>query len=70
MAASRSHLKTMSGVNPDTVWTWNAIGKRARAWNLAEDAPEYRKAFLLNHIVGELLPETRRAAIATATPIR
>ena len=25
----------MEGVNPDTVWTWNAIGKRAGAWNLA-----------------------------------
>ncbi len=27
----------MDGVNPDTVWTWNAIGKRAGAWNLAAD---------------------------------
>ena len=24
----------MDGVNPDTVWTWNAIGKRSGAWDL------------------------------------
>ncbi|MFN4088911.1 MAG: molybdopterin oxidoreductase family protein [Alphaproteobacteria bacterium] len=49
-------VKLMDGVNPDTVWTWNAIGKRRGAWNLAEDAPEFRKGFLLNHIISELLP--------------
>ena len=31
-AASRAQVKLMEGVNPDTVWTWNAIGKRAGAW--------------------------------------
>ena len=50
-------LALMDGVNPDTVWTWNAIGKRAGAWNLSPDAPEARKGFLLNHLIGELLPE-------------
>ncbi len=49
-------VKAMDGVNPDTVWTWNAIGKRRGAWNLAEDAPEARAGFLLNHIISELLP--------------
>jgi anaerobic selenocysteine-containing dehydrogenase len=49
-------IKTMDGVNPETVWTWNAIGKRAGAWNLAADAPEARKGFLLNHLISELLP--------------
>jgi len=24
-----AQLKLMDGVNPNTVWTWNAIGKRA-----------------------------------------
>ena len=47
----------MEGVNPDTCWTWNAIGKRAGAWNLAADAPEVKKGFLLNHLIDELLPE-------------
>ncbi len=30
----RVPTRLMDGVNPDTVWTWNAIGKRAGAWNL------------------------------------
>jgi len=49
-------IKTMEGLNPDTVWTWNAIGKRSGAWNLAPDAPEAKKGFLLNHLISELLP--------------
>ena len=47
----------MDGVNKDTVWTWNAIGKRRGAWNLDADAPESRKGFILNHLISELLPE-------------
>ncbi len=43
-------------VNPDTLWTWNAIGKRGGAWALASDVPEARRGFLLNHLIGELLP--------------
>ena len=50
-------LKLMDGVNPDTVWTWNAIGKRSGAWNLAGNAPESKKGFLLNHVISDLLPE-------------
>ncbi|MBI2978834.1 MAG: molybdopterin oxidoreductase family protein [Rhodospirillales bacterium] len=46
----------MAGVNPDTVWTWNAVGKRAGAWNLDANAPEAKKGFLLNHVISELLP--------------
>jgi len=52
----RGQVKVMDGVNPDTVWTWNAIGKRAGAWNLAADAPEFTKGFLLNHLIADLLP--------------
>ena len=44
------------GVNKNTVWTWNAIGKRPGAWNLDKDAPEAKKGFLLNHVISELLP--------------
>ncbi|MEX0344010.1 MAG: molybdopterin oxidoreductase family protein [Rhizobiaceae bacterium] len=43
-------------VNEDTMWTWNAIGKRAGAWALDADAPEAEKGFLLNHLINELLP--------------
>jgi sulfite dehydrogenase (quinone) subunit SoeA len=53
----RAIAKTMEGVNERTVWTWNAIGKRAGAWNLDPAAGEARKAFLLNHLIDELLPE-------------
>jgi anaerobic selenocysteine-containing dehydrogenase len=48
--------KLMDGVNRDTVWTWNAIGKRPGAWNLAPDAPEAQRGFLVNHLISELLP--------------
>ncbi|MEL6794832.1 MAG: formate dehydrogenase, partial [Pseudomonadota bacterium] len=47
----------MEALNPKTVWTWNAIGKRKGAWALGENAPEARKGFLLNHLIHELLPE-------------
>jgi anaerobic selenocysteine-containing dehydrogenase len=49
-------VKRMNGVNRDTVWTWNAVGKRRGVWALSLDAPEARQGFLLNHIIGELLP--------------
>jgi anaerobic selenocysteine-containing dehydrogenase len=52
----RVQIKLMDGVNPDTVWTWNAIGKRAGAWNLSADSPEFAKGFLLNHLISETLP--------------
>jgi sulfite dehydrogenase (quinone) subunit SoeA len=49
-------VKRMNGVNRDTLWTWNAIGKRSGTWSLSPDSPEAKKGFLLNHIIGELLP--------------
>ena len=56
-ARVKGQAKIMHGVNPKTVWTWNAIGKRAGAWNLSVDAPEATRGFLLNHLIPELLPE-------------
>ncbi|QFU07718.1 Tetrathionate reductase subunit A precursor [Rhodobacteraceae bacterium THAF1] len=47
----------MEALNPNTVWTWNAIGKRRGAWALDPKAPEARKGFLLNHLIHELHPE-------------
>ncbi|HVI89236.1 MAG TPA: molybdopterin oxidoreductase family protein [Dongiaceae bacterium] len=52
----KAPLQLMDGVNTDTVWTWNAIGKRAGAWNLDKDASEATRGFLLNHVISELLP--------------
>jgi len=53
----KCQVRTMSGVERNTVWTWNAIGKRRGAWNLDKEAAEGEKGFLLNHLISELLPE-------------
>jgi anaerobic selenocysteine-containing dehydrogenase len=50
-------VRLMDGVERHTVWTWNAIGKRAGSWNLARGAPEATRGFLLNHLIGETLPD-------------
>jgi anaerobic selenocysteine-containing dehydrogenase len=52
----KAQARLMEGVNPGTVWTWNAIGKRRGAWNLDPDAGETTKGFLLNHLIDDLLP--------------
>ncbi|MFT5392546.1 MAG: anaerobic selenocysteine-containing dehydrogenase [Gammaproteobacteria bacterium] len=56
-ARVKGQVQVMHGVNEHTVWTWNAIGKRAGAWNLDKNAPESTRGFLLNHLIPELLPE-------------
>src|SRR5690606_11552361 len=53
-------------VQPDTVWTWNAIGKRRGAWRLAKDAPEGEKGFLLNHLISDVTP---KGDYANADPV-
>ncbi|MBL8643931.1 MAG: molybdopterin oxidoreductase family protein [Rhodospirillaceae bacterium] len=55
----KAQVKLVDGVNRDTVWTWNAIGKRKGAWALAPNAPEATRAFLLNHVISEHLPDGR-----------
>jgi len=50
-------LARSEATNRDTLWTWNAIGKREGAWALDRSAPEAQKGFLLNHLIKELLPE-------------
>jgi sulfite dehydrogenase (quinone) subunit SoeA len=52
----KCRVRLMDGVNPNTIWTWNAIGKRSGAWTLDKDAPESRTGFLLNHLISEYLP--------------
>ncbi|WP_224548767.1 molybdopterin oxidoreductase family protein [Mesorhizobium sp. CA16] len=49
----KGQIKLIDGVNPDTVWTWNAIGKRRGSWGLKDDAAESNRGFLLNHIIGD-----------------
>jgi sulfite dehydrogenase (quinone) subunit SoeA len=52
----KGQIRIIDGVNPDTAWTWNAIGKRRGAGMLDHDAPEATRGFLLNHAISELLP--------------
>jgi anaerobic selenocysteine-containing dehydrogenase len=67
----RCRIRTMEGVEPSTVWTWNAIGKQAGAWGLAPDAPEATTGFLLNHLIAEHLPCAGDAArtVPNADPV-
>ena len=62
----RVQAKFAANVQPDTVWSWNAIGKRSKAWRLAADAPESRKGFLLNPLISDLTP---RGDYANADPV-
>ena len=59
-------VRLAGNVQPDTVWTWNAIGKRKGAWKLAENAPEASKGFLLNHLISDITP---RGDYANADPV-
>jgi anaerobic selenocysteine-containing dehydrogenase len=52
----RVQVKLIEGCEPNTVWTWNAIGKQKGAWGLKPEANESQKAFLMNHLISELLP--------------
>jgi len=58
--------KLAANVQPDTVWTWNAMGKRKGAWRLAQNAPEAGKGFLLNHLISDITP---RGDYANADPV-
>ena len=58
--------KCVSNMQPDTVWTWNAIGKRRGAWKLAKDAPETTQGFLLNHLISDRTP---KGDYANADPV-
>ena len=65
----RVQVKHMEGVEEQTVWTWNAIGKQAGAWGLKPDADEARRGFLLNHLISELLPPKDEAVEMNSDPI-
>jgi anaerobic selenocysteine-containing dehydrogenase len=65
----RCMAKHSEAVEPGTVWTWNAIGKAAGAWNLTPDANESQKGFLLNHLISEELPSSGGARVSNSDPI-
>ncbi|NTV97467.1 MAG: formate dehydrogenase, partial [Thiobacillus sp.] len=52
----RCLARLSEALEPGTVWTWNAIGKAAGAWNLDPKANEAKQGFLLNHLISEELP--------------
>lgn len=52
----KGQIRLVEGVERNTVWTWNAIGKRRGSWALKHDAAESHRGFLLNHAIGDLLP--------------
>ena len=60
----------MAALNENTVWTWNAIGKRKGAWALDEGASEATEGFLLNHLISELLPDKGdRQRLSNSDPV-
>jgi len=66
----RAQVKHMDGVEANTVWTWNAIAKAPGAWGLDNDANESKNAFLLNHLISELLPPKQSFAdITNSDPV-
>lgn len=66
----KGQARLVEGVNADTVWTWNAIGKREGAWGLASDAAEFNRAFLLNHLIRDLLPPDQSGhALSNSDPV-
>ncbi|QCP48649.1 formate dehydrogenase [Trinickia violacea] len=62
----RCMARYSEAVEPGTVWTWNAIGKAAGAWNLGPDANESKHGFLLNHLITDELPAQEKNAAAGA----
>jgi anaerobic selenocysteine-containing dehydrogenase len=66
----KGQVRLVEGVNRNTVWTWNAIGKRRGAWMLDAAAPEATRGFLLNHAISDLLPpDVNRRRYLNADPI-
>ncbi len=67
----RCRARYSEAVEPGTVWTWNAIGKAAGAWNLGPQAGESQRGFLLNHVITDELPDAARdgARMSNSDPI-
>jgi hypothetical protein len=57
----RCMARYSEAVEPGTVWTWNALGKAAGAWNLGPNASESQRGFLLNHVITDELPSSPNA---------
>jgi len=64
----RCMARYSEAVEPGTVWTWNAIGKAAGAWNLGPGANESQRGFLLNHLIADELPAAH-GRVSNSDPI-
>jgi sulfite dehydrogenase (quinone) subunit SoeA len=65
----RCQLKTMQGCEPNTVWTWNAIGKMSGTWGLDPKAPEATAGFLLNDLIADVIAASDGTAVTNSDPI-
>ncbi|AUT65865.1 molybdopterin oxidoreductase family protein [Paraburkholderia terrae] len=67
----RCMARYSEAVEPGTVWTWNAIGKSAGAWNLGPDANESQRGFLLNHLITDEIPvdDPRHVRTSNSDPV-
>jgi len=68
-ARVRCMARHSESVEPGTVWTWNAIGKASGSWNLAPDANESQRGFLLNHLIHEELHLADGLRVSNSDPI-
>ena len=59
----------MAALNPHTVWTWNAIGKRKGTWGLSDQANESTTGFLLNHLIDAHIEEDGEQKRSNSDPI-
>ena len=66
----KCQVRLMDGVNPDTVWTWNAIGKRAGAWGARRGRAGDRARLPAQSSDRASCCPSARAAIASPTVIR
>ena len=58
--ASACRRDSPRNVQPDTVWSWNAIGKRKRRMDAGRRTRRNRtQGFLLNHLISDITPEGR-----------
>jgi anaerobic selenocysteine-containing dehydrogenase len=65
----RCQCRFSEAVEPDTVWTWNAIGKAPGAWSLDKDANESQRGFLLNHLISDELPAHGESRLSNSDPV-
>ncbi|MDH5559708.1 MAG: molybdopterin-dependent oxidoreductase [Deltaproteobacteria bacterium] len=65
----RVQIKFSQAVQPDTVWTWNGLGRLPGTWGLAEDADEVKKSFLLNHLIKEEISDGYGKKTSNSDPI-